>query len=71
MKLELDSQPDLTLESHCMRLFSRALWIIAFLAATFSWMVLFQYGFSWQAFSSGAQTELQSLTALAGMTKAP
>jgi hypothetical protein len=40
-----------------MRLLPRVLWIIAFLLATFCWMVVFQHGLSWQGFRSGAHEE--------------
>lgn len=57
-----------------MRIFFRVLWIIAFLVATFCWMVVFQHGLSWQGFTKGAREELQSLgTSLSGgsQKKAP
>ncbi len=47
-----------------MRLFSKILWLLAFLAATFCWMVLFEHGFSMKGFSQGVRVEWQSLTAL-------
>lgn len=47
-----------------MRLLPKVFWIAAFLAATFCWMVLFQHGFSWQGFTSGARAELTTLVKL-------
>ena len=47
-----------------MRLLSKILWSLAFLAATFVWMVLFEHGFSMNGFSKGIQEEWHSLTSL-------
>jgi hypothetical protein len=47
-----------------MRLLSKALWIIAFVAATFCWMVLFEHGFSLQGFTKGVKEELGALVSL-------
>jgi hypothetical protein len=47
-----------------MRLISKILWLIAFLAATFCWMVLFEHGFSMKGFSHGIREEWQNLTQL-------
>ena len=47
-----------------MSLFSRILWFLAFLVATFCWMVLFEHGFSMKAFSAGVKEELRELAAL-------
>lgn len=47
-----------------MRLLSRALWIVAFVAATFCWMVLFEHGFSPQSFTKGVKQELGALVSL-------
>lgn len=47
-----------------MRLLSKILWLLAFLAATFCWMVLFEHGFSVKGFSQGVKEEWQTLTAL-------
>jgi hypothetical protein len=47
-----------------MRFLRRVFWMIAFLAATFCWMVLFQYGFNPVAFQKGAIQEWQHLTQL-------
>lgn len=44
-----------------MRALPIVFWVLAFFAASFCWMVVFQYGLSWQAFSNGARTELKSL----------
>jgi hypothetical protein len=44
-----------------MRALPIVFWVLAFVAASFCWMVAFQYGLSWQAFSNGARTELRSL----------
>jgi hypothetical protein len=42
-----------------MRLLSKILWFLAFLVATFCWMVLFEHGFSVKSFKEGALQELQ------------
>ncbi len=47
-----------------MRLLSKILWMLAFLAATFCWMVLFEHGFSMQGFSKGVREEWHSLVSL-------
>lgn len=47
-----------------MRLFSKLLWLMAFLAATFCWMVLFEHGFNMKAFTQGMHEEWQSLQTL-------
>lgn len=47
-----------------MRLLSKLLWIAAFVAATFCWMVLFEHGFSAQGFSKGVKEELGALVSL-------
>ncbi len=47
-----------------MRLISKTLWFLAFLAATFCWMVLFEHGFSMKGFSQGVKEEWTSLTAM-------
>jgi hypothetical protein len=44
-----------------MRVFIRVFWIVAFLVATFSWMVVFQHGLSWQKFTSGVRQELSAI----------
>lgn len=47
-----------------MRLLSKFLWLLAFLAATFCWMVLFEHGFTMKGFSQGVRLEWQALTRL-------
>ncbi|MCW0221369.1 MAG: hypothetical protein OJI67_23795 [Prosthecobacter sp.] len=47
-----------------MRLLSKILWLLAFLAATFCWMVLFEHGFSMKGFNQGVREEWQTLTEL-------
>ena len=47
-----------------MRLLSKILWLLAFLAATFCWMVLFEHGFTMKGFSQGVRQEWQSLQTL-------
>jgi hypothetical protein len=47
-----------------MRFLTKILWLIAFLAATFCWMVLFEHGFSVKSFREGARTELGKLSSL-------
>jgi hypothetical protein len=44
-----------------MRILSKILWVLAFLAATFIWMVLFEHGFSMKGFTEGTQKELQAI----------
>jgi hypothetical protein len=46
-----------------MRFVSKVLWTLAFLAATFVWMVLFEHGFSLKGLTDGAQKEVQSISA--------
>ena len=47
-----------------MRLLSKLLWIIAFLLATFCWMVLFQHGFSVKGFTAGVRQEWGEIVSL-------
>ncbi len=47
-----------------MRLIKRVLWITAFLAATFFWMVAFQHGFTLDGLVKGARQELGTLAGL-------
>ena len=47
-----------------MRLISKILWLLAFLAATFCWMVLFEHGFTMKGFSQGVRQEWQALQTL-------
>lgn len=44
-----------------MRLLSKILWFLAFLVATFCWMVLFEHGFSMKSFTEGVRVELREL----------
>lgn len=46
-----------------MRLLSKILWFLAFLVATFCWMVLFEHGFSVENFTRGVREELKEMTA--------
>ncbi|MES2593890.1 MAG: hypothetical protein V4662_01060 [Verrucomicrobiota bacterium] len=54
-----------------MRLLSKILWFLAFLAATFVWMVLFEHGFSMEGFSHGVREEWRALTTLVGGAPEP
>jgi len=47
-----------------MRLLSKMLWFLAFLAATFCWMVLFEHGFTMKGFTHGVQEEWNSIQTL-------
>jgi len=47
-----------------MRLLSKILWSLAFIAATFIWMVLFEHGFSVDALSKGMREEWHALTTM-------
>ena len=47
-----------------MRIFSRVLWIVAFVVATYCWMVAFEHGFNWKGFSSGFTVEWKNVGAL-------
>lgn len=47
-----------------MRMLSKVIWVILFLAATFCWMVLFEHGFSGKAFVGGVKEEFQQLVSL-------
>jgi len=49
-----------------MRLLSKVLWFLAFLASTFCWMVLFEHGFSMEGFSQGLREEWTTLTRMVG-----
>ncbi len=44
-----------------MRIFARLLWILAFLLATYSWMVAFEHGFAWDKFQKGFLVEWRNL----------
>lgn len=54
-----------------MRLLSKIFWLLAFLAASFCWMVLFEHGFSMKGFSQGVREEWQTLTELVTKKEAP
>jgi hypothetical protein len=45
-----------------MRIVSKVLWTLAFIAATFVWMVLFEHGFSLKGLTEGTQREFQSIS---------
>lgn len=45
-----------------MRIVSKVLWTLAFIAATFVWMVLFEHGFSLRGLTEGTQKELQAVS---------
>jgi hypothetical protein len=47
-----------------MRLLSKILWSLAFLAATFVWMVLFEHGFSMAGLNKGVREEWSALTSI-------
>ena len=71
----LDVKGHLTLDSlppHSgMRLISKILWFLAFIAATFCWMVLFEHGFTMKGFSKGVREEWNSLMTLVSGPKKP
>lgn len=56
-----------------MRFLSKILWFLAFLVATFCWMVLFEHGFSVESFSRGVREELKEMAAkvTGGAVKTP
>jgi len=56
-----------------MRLLSKILWFLAFLVATFCWMVLFEHGFSVESFTRGVREELKEMAAkvTGGAVEAP
>lgn len=45
-----------------MRIVSKVLWTLAFIAATFIWMVLFEHGFSLKGLAEGTQKELKTIS---------
>jgi hypothetical protein len=49
-----------------MRILSKVLWTLAFLAATFVWMVLFEHGFSMKGLTEGTGVELRGIAAWFG-----
>lgn len=44
-----------------MRALSKIFWLLAFLVATFLWMVVFEHGFSAKAITDGSQKEWKRL----------
>ncbi len=52
-----------------MRLLSKLLWLIAFVAATFCFMVLFTHGFNAEGFTKGLKQELGELISRFGGEK--
>ena len=46
-----------------MRIVSKVLWTLAFLTATFIWMVLFEHGFTVKGLTEGTQMELKTIRA--------
>jgi hypothetical protein len=52
-----------------MRVLSKVIWISAFVAATFCWMVLFEHGFSAEGFTKGVKEEIGELLALVNKEK--
>ncbi len=46
-----------------MRILSKVLWTLAFLVATFVWMVLFEHGFSMKGLTEGTGAELRGIAA--------
>ncbi len=46
-----------------MRILSKVLWTLAFLVATFLWMVLFEHGFTMKGLTQGTREELGALAA--------
>ena len=49
-----------------MRLLSKVHWTLAFITATFIWMVLFEHGFSLKALTEGTGEELRAIAAWFG-----
>jgi hypothetical protein len=49
-----------------MRILSKVLWTLAFLVATFLWMVLFEHGFSMKGLTEGTGEELHALASWFG-----
>ncbi len=45
-----------------MRFLSKVLWTLAFIVATFFWMVLFEHGFTMKGLTEGTGEELRSLS---------
>lgn len=46
-----------------MRFLSKVLWTLAFIVATFFWMVLFEHGFTMKGLTEGTSEELHNLSA--------
>lgn len=64
MNSRLDARRVLPLNfNSAMRFFARILWIVAFLVATYSWMVAFEHGFGWAGFRDGFKGEWRNLAA--------
>ena len=49
-----------------MRILSKVLWTLAFLVATFVWMVLFEHGFTMKVLTEGTGAELHGIAAWFG-----
>lgn len=45
-----------------MRFLSKVLWTLAFIVATFFWMVLFEHGFTMKGLTEGTGEELRALS---------
>lgn len=45
-----------------MRFLSKVLWTLAFIVATFLWMVLFEHGFTMKGLTDGTRQELRELS---------
>lgn len=52
-----------------MRILSKVLWTLAFLVATFLWMVLFEHGFTMKGLTQGSRAELSNIASWFGGTK--
>ena len=52
-----------------MRILSKVLWTLAFLVATFFWMVLFEHGFTMKGLTEGTGEELRGIAAWFGGEK--
>ena len=52
-----------------MRILNKVLWTLAFLVATFFWMVLFEHGFTMKGLTEGTGEELRALGTWFGGTK--
>jgi hypothetical protein len=49
-----------------MNFLSKVLWTLAFITATFIWMVLFEHGFSVKGLTEGTSEELHAIAAWFG-----